>query len=87
MAKERVSDNKEMHPDWIDMIIEYFQTSNYGKNNNIDGFDGVVRYFEKRQEIELKVIDDLSLDKCIITNYDYDWEAIIDKIIKEQLAM
>jgi uridine kinase len=87
VAKERISDNKEMHQDWIDMIIEYFQNSNYGNHNNIKGLDGVVRYFEKRQEIELKVIDNLSIDQCIITNYDYDWEAIINKITKEQLAI
>lgn len=87
VAKERVSDNKEIHPDWIDMIIEYFQNSNYGKDNNINGFDGVVRYFEKRQELELKVIDDLYIDKSIITNYEYNWEDIINKIIKEQLVI
>lgn len=87
VAKERVSDNKDMQPDWIDIVIEYFQNSNYGNNNNITGFDGAVRYFEKRQEIELKVIYDLSIDKCIITNYDYDWDNIIDKIINEQLVI
>ena len=81
VAKERVSDNKEVYPDWIDIIIEYFENSNYGKHNNINGFDGLVRYFEKRQEIELKIIENLSIDNLIVYNHNYDWKDISHNIL------
>ena len=81
VSKERISDNKEAYPDWIDVVIEYFKNSNYGKHNNINGFDGVVRYFEKRQEIELEVIKSLSIDNLVICNHNYEWEEIIDPIL------
>lgn len=81
VAKERISHNKEMYPDWVDMCIEYFENSSYGKRNNINGFDGVIKYFEKRQEIELDVIKSLSLDKLIIYNKNYDYQNIENTII------
>jgi hypothetical protein len=80
-AKERTSHNKEMYPDWVDMCIEYFENSSYGKRNDINGFDGLIKYFEKRQEIELDVIKSLSLDKLIIYNKNYDYQNIENTII------
>lgn len=81
VSRERVSDNKEIYPDWIEMVTQYFENSNYGKHNNINGFDGLVRYFEQRQAIELEVIKDLPVDNLIIYNTNYDYEAIINIIL------
>lgn len=81
VSKERVSDNKEIYPDWIDMVTQYFENSNYGKHNNINGFDGLVRYFEQRQAIELEVIKDLPIDNLIVYNTNYNYEAIINMIL------
>lgn len=81
ISKERISDNKEIYPDWIDMVTQYFENSNYGKHNNINGFDGLVRYFEQRQAIELEVLKDLPIDNQIVYNTNYDYEAIINMIL------
>lgn len=81
VSRERVSDNKETYPDWIEMVIQYFENSNYGKHNNINGFDGLVRYFEQRQAIELEVIKSLPIDNLIINNKNYDYEAILNTIL------
>jgi Thymidylate kinase len=84
VAEERVSENKEIYPDWIDLVTEYFKNSNYGKNNDINGFDDIVEYFEKRQENELEGIKQLSIDSFVISNFHYDWDNII-KVIREEL--
>lgn len=81
VSKERVSDNKEIYPDWIEMVSQYFESSNYGKHNNINGFDGLVRYFEQRQIIELDVIKSLPIDNLIVDNKNYDYEAILSTIL------
>ncbi len=83
VAKERVSHNKDMYPGWLETSIEYFKNSSYGKRNNINGFDGLIRYFEKRQEIELGIIKSLDLDKLIIYNKNYDYENIENTIIND----
>lgn len=81
VAKERISHNEQMYPDWLDMAIGYFENSSYGKLNNINGFEGLVKYFEKRQEIELEVIGDLSIDKLIVNNKNYDYGNIENNVI------
>lgn len=86
VAKERVSENKEVYPDWIDLVIEYFKNSNYGKSNKVNDFDDVVQYFKKRQDIELKAIENLSINSFLIDNSNYDWDNII-KIIKEEIVV
>lgn len=83
VSKERVSHNKDMYPGWLETSIEYFKNSSYGKRNNINGFDGLIRYFEKRQEIELGIIKSLALDKLIIYNKNYDYENIENTIIND----
>lgn len=84
VAKERVSCNKEMYLDWIDITIEYFKNSSYGKQNKINGLEGLIMYLEKRQEIELEVIENLPIDKIVITNKDYDY-ANIEKTVLTNL--
>lgn len=83
VSKERVSHNKDMYPGWLETSIQYFKNSSYGKRNNINGFDGLIRYFEKRQEIELGIIKSLALDKLIIYNKNYDYENIENTIIND----
>ena len=53
-----------------------------GKHNNLNGFDGLVRYFEKRQEIELKIIENLPIDNLIVNNHNYNWKDISHNILK-----
>ena len=86
VAKERVSENKVLYADWIDLVTEYFKNSNYGKHTDINRFDDIVEYFEKRQEIELEAIKQLSIDSFVITNFHYDWDNII-KVIREKLVV
>ncbi|WP_160684526.1 AAA family ATPase [Clostridium sp. C2-6-12] len=86
VAKERVSENKEEYPDWIDLIKEYLKSSNYGKSKNINDFNDIVKYFEKRQEMELKAIENLSIDSFIVNNSDYNWDNIIKIIIEDLLV-
>ena len=84
VAKERVSSNKDIYPDWIDVTIEYFENSKYGKNNGLSGINGLIQYFEKRQEIELEIIKSLPIDNLVINNKNYDYKNI-EKIIFNNL--
>ncbi|EKQ58266.1 MULTISPECIES: thymidylate kinase [unclassified Clostridium] len=76
VAKERVSSNKDIYPDWIDVTIEYFENSKYGKNNGLSGINGLIQYFEKRQEIELEIIKSLPIDNLVINNKNYDYKNV-----------
>lgn len=82
VSDERRSSNKEIWPDWIDMVIEYVENSKYGKANNLKGFEGVIDFLKARKEIEFKVIENLNIDKSIIFNKDYNWDKVLEQVIK-----
>ena len=82
VAKERISDDKDKCPDWIDMVIDYYENCKYGKENNLKGYDSVIKFLKKRKELEGQVIDDLKIDKAIINNLDYDWEEVTKEILR-----
>lgn len=81
VSDERRSSNKEIWPDWIDMVIEYVENSKYGKAKNLKGFDGVIDFLKARKEIELKVIEKLNIDKNIVFNKDYNWDKVLEEVL------
>ncbi|MCF7792865.1 MAG: thymidylate kinase [Candidatus Cloacimonetes bacterium] len=80
VAAERLSPKPEIEPDWIDRVIEYIGKSKYGKMNQIIDFDGLVKYFEHRQNIELELLQDLPIKSGIVFDPDFDWKVIWNKI-------
>lgn len=77
-AKERTE--PEGKPDWIDLVIDFVENSSYGQRNNLKGFDGTVKFFADRAHIEREVIKHLPIDTFTITNPDFDWDDIFNKI-------
>lgn len=70
------------HKDWIDLVIEYFTTTKYGKEKDYLGLDGAFRYFSDRQNLELEILSKLDIDYHIHTlSNDY---TEIGKSIKKQ---
>ena len=85
VAKERISDDKQKYPDWIDIVIDYYQNCKYGKKNNLKGYNSVITFLEKRKQLEQKVINDLAVDKVVINNLNYDWDNVTKEVLKEFL--
>lgn len=81
VADERLSPKPEIEPHWLDRVMEYIGKSNYGKLNRIIDFEGLVNYFTHRQNIELKLLNDLPLESEIVVNTDFDWEEIWKQIL------
>ena len=76
VSKQRIFENGN----WIDGIINYSETSPYGKLHGIKGFDGAVQIFEERKRIELEIIKSLPIKTIVLENPNYDWEALWEKI-------
>ena len=69
--------------DWIDLVIEYLESTKYGKELDYIGLDGAIRYFKYRQELELKILDKLSIRTEIyeiLDNYDEVYKRILSNI-------
>ena len=81
ITEERRTNDKTLYKDWIDHVIEYFESSRYGKLKGYVGYEGALRYFTHRQDIELDVIKSLSINSRII-ELDNDYESVFKDIIK-----
>lgn len=76
IAKERISDNYERYPDWIDWMVEYLKDSQYGRIHSVSDREDLMIYFQKRTSLEEKCFSMLKSTKNkILTNQmNYDDE-------------
>lgn len=83
VAKERISPDKSKWQDWIDRVIQYIESSPYGKAHGLKGFDGTVQYFDTRKQLELAILEQLPIEKAIINNPDYNWDNVFNQVTAE----
>lgn len=79
VISERKSNNKN-YSDWIDLVVEYFEKSKHGKELGYIGYEGALRYFEDRQELECKLIKELTV-KSNIYDLEKDYDEVFENII------
>lgn len=73
VAKERVSPGGN---NWIDRVVTYCEDSHFGKMNGIKGLDGAIKFFTIRKQLEMKILDQLSIPCKVIENANYDWDLV-----------
>jgi len=86
-AMERV--DQDGNRVWESRVIQYITQSPYGIKNGFIGVEGMYNYFEKRKQIELKILEKLSVEKyCISIDIHNQQEMVgeyIEKICRTQL--
>ena len=81
-VKERVSEiARERDDEWLKSVIDYHTSQGYGKANYFDGFDGYISCLEERQKIELKILEQLPIDKIIIDTPFENWKRTHNTIV------
>jgi len=76
IAKERLSN----YGNWIDLCISYCERSPYGQKHNLEGLEGAMEVFTKRKQIEMKIMELLTIPKIIVENANNDWNGIWNEI-------
>lgn len=89
IAMERVSDNYDLYPDWIDWMVEYLKKSKYGMLKNVQSRDDLMVYFQERYSLEQKCFEQLKIhNKYLLKidgeNYDTN-EKLIYKLSLQSL--
>ncbi|MBN2504585.1 MAG: hypothetical protein JXB20_04500 [Bacilli bacterium] len=80
---ERRSRNKALYKDWIDHVIEYFEGSKNAHLKNYLGYDGALRFFQERKELEHRILQGLDFE-VVIAELDKDYDSVFD-IMKSNL--
>lgn len=82
ITEERRTNDKSLYKDWIDLVTQYFEETKYGKVKGYVGYNGALKYFKDRQNIELEVLDKIKIDKKIVS-LDKDYDEVFNEIIKD----
>jgi hypothetical protein len=75
---------KPEYKDWIDNVIEYFESTRYAKELGYTSIDGALRYFKDRQAIELKILNNLDIKTNVFDVYD-DYDKVFKEILKVKI--
>ncbi len=72
--------SKERSQEWQDFIIRYHTGQGYGKQQNVEGFDGLVKVMEARQKIERGILNQLDMPVLKLSVTEGTWEDRHEKI-------
>lgn len=78
--EQRRSDNPT-YKDWIDLVIDYFEQAPYAKELNYLGYEGAIRYFIDRNNLELNIIKEIGID-VVVFELDGDYDTVFEQIKK-----
>ncbi len=79
IVNQRRTNDKTLYKDWIDNVIEYFENSKYGKTLGYIGYDGAIKYFHDRKNIELSLLKNMNIKSHII-DLDDNYEEVFEQI-------
>ena len=58
--------------EWLDFVIAYHTQQGHGKAQGWQGFEGMVKFYEMRQAIELELLPHLPLDTLLVPHMDWE---------------
>ena len=71
IRKER-SDDKGVEL-WFPLMLQYFDNSPYAKEKGVSGYESLIKHFEHRQELELRICEEVFDGKyTILKSKNYD---------------
>ena len=66
--------------EWLDYVTGYITGQEWGRVYGQSGFDGMVRFYEMRRDIEKQLFEDLAWPKLWIDQAGQDWPAAYERI-------
>lgn len=70
----------ERGDDWINGVIDYHCSGEYGRQNALSGFDGYISALKERQDRELEILRNIGIDHIIIENFKTNSEKAYNDI-------
>ena len=71
---------------WYPMMLQYLASSPYGKRHGYQGFDDMAAHFRHRQELELRIIDEMIGDQALVFPAKSPLSPMVERI-KHSLAL
>ena len=71
---------KERSEEWFNFVIDYVTNQSYGQENNLNGYPGLIEFYQNLAELELKIFSELNFNKILIKDPHTNWEHNYQKI-------
>ncbi len=71
---------------WYPVMLQYLASSPYGKRHGYQGFDDMAAHFRHRQELELRIIDEMIGDQALVFPAKSPLSPMVERI-KHSLAL
>ncbi len=78
----------ERPKEWLDFVIGYVTQQEYGKVHQLEGFEGLVKFYEALRTLEVDIFKTLPFKKLFIDNSGLNWDKChqdIEIFLKEAL--
>lgn len=79
---------KERSKAWLDFVTEYVTAQGYGLENHLEGYEGLITFYQKMSSIHRKIYKALPMKKLMLNNPSDDWKeslSIIEDFINKAL--
>lgn len=60
---------------WADRVGEYFSEQAWGRVHGVRGYEGIIRFHELRQALDLEILASIGLETYILEAPEEDWDA------------
>lgn len=81
VAKLRTPEYQDRQDSWIERVVDYIAKSPYGISHELSGLEGFIEFTKKRQEIELRLLKDVTCGRVIHHGGD-DWNLVLEDMIR-----
>ncbi len=79
----------ERPKEWLDFVIWYNTGQAWGRDHGQSGFDGMVRFYETRRDVERALFEQMSWKKLWVENAGQDWpqtQARLAEFLEREVA-
>lgn len=60
--------------EWADFVTWYLTGQAYGEAHHLEGYEGVIQFYEMRQALEVQLLHELSIRSLVIEHTGTEWE-------------
>lgn len=71
----------ERPKEWADFVIWYLTGQEYGKAHHLSGYEGVIKFYEMRQKLEVEILRSLPIQQRVIEHAGGEWEWCNNEMI------
>ncbi|MGM0379565.1 MAG: hypothetical protein ACQEQE_07445 [Bacillota bacterium] len=72
---------KQRSNKWYNFVLNYVTNQEYGKQNDLEGYEGLLKFYKDLNKFQLQLLSKLSIKNIIINDPHKDWKKTYKMIL------